>query len=324
MSNTKRERFVWEEISKDPCVYKVSRTDSEDNSYVFLSGDEALIIDPRSEKMLESICRLAAGLGARPDKMQVYLTQAGSEEALALIENIPSEITLYCCREPENTIAPGAIEAVQEPEGPEPVLTRPASRSMRTWIHVQDGDAIRIGGKALQVINMEGCHREQTGLWIPKEGILFAGDAVSSIRLPEVRNWDPRIDMLALQFETIRRVRGLAVQCILTGSGPCTGVDELPEERAQRRDRITPECASVLDQMMEQYCMRILEVYQKVPAKGGISAETIIAKDALSKGAGTESCLRYLLYRKYIVRHDQPDEDIYERGSTRLTAFQEV
>ena len=157
MSNTKRERFVWEEISKDPCVYKVSRTDSEDNSYVFLSGDEALIIDPRSEKMLESICRLAAGLGARPDKMQVYLTQAGSEEALALIENIPSEITLYCCRGPENTIAPDAIEAVQEPEGPEPVLTRPASRSMRTWIHVRDGDAIRIGGKALQVINMEGC-----------------------------------------------------------------------------------------------------------------------------------------------------------------------
>ena len=55
-----------------------------------------------------------------------------------------------------------------------------------------------------------------------------------------------------------------------------------------------------MDDMLGGYCLRILEVYQKVPARGGIRSEEIFQEDESAGIADTESCLKYLLYRRYI------------------------
>ncbi len=345
MGKTKRERFIWEEISDFPCIYRVSRTDSEDNSYLILEGGEALIIDPRSEKMLENICRLACGLGAEPEKMQVYLTNSDSESGRTIMGCVPGEMTLYCRKEAETPSiqpAPSAEQVRSTQSAPsaeqvrstQPVPSAEQVRSIqpapsaeqeeprRARTLVRDGDSINIGEVRLYVLNMEGCVREQTGLWIPEQGILFAGDAIRSGRAPEVRTWDPAIDMLSLQIEVLRRIRRLSVQCILPGRGPCPGVDILSGDNNKRNgqvEKFSPECLEVLDSTLAQYCVQILEVYQKIPVKGQITEEELIAQDDLSGGSCSESCLRYLLYRKYIHRNVLDDGVFYERGSIRLT-----
>ena len=67
------------------------------------------------------------------------------------------------------------------------------------------------------------------------------------------------------------------------------------------------------------YCLRILEVYQKVPARGGIRSEEMFQEDESAGIADTESGLKYLLYRRYIRQTETSDGFVYERGSRRLT-----
>lgn len=337
MNKAKRERFVWEELSSVPCIYRIGQTDSEDNSYLLLDENEALIIDPRSEKMLKNICSLAVGLGARQEGIQVYLTHAGTGKMREIMNKVPDKTTLYCRMDHEaskggkngqEAVLSGPAkerETLEDQAGDNGVLQElreqegDAAYPMRSWTDVRNGDSIRIGKSLLKVIGMEGCFREQTGLWIPDAGIVFAGEAIRCDRLPPIKSWDSRVDTLAIQIETLRRVRGLEVQCILTGAGPMIGLDNLSEDRQRRPEKITPDCEVVLDTLLAGYCTRILEVYQKIPDSGRILAEEITGRDGSPEGAFARCCLRYLLYRQYVVRDKEEENVFYERGSMRLT-----
>ena len=96
--------------------------------------------------------------------------------------------------------------------------------------------------------------------------------------------------------------------------------------------------------MLAQYAIQILEVYQKVPAFGSIAEEDLLKRqcgERAPEGAGVrgadvrdagpsdtgrcgiESCLRYLLYRKYIRRKEgEPSHFEYRRGSMNLTDWE--
>ena len=59
MTNNSRKRLIWEEIMRDPDIYRVCEAGSSSNSYVFFSGEDFVVIDPSSVDMIGSICRLA-------------------------------------------------------------------------------------------------------------------------------------------------------------------------------------------------------------------------------------------------------------------------
>lgn len=308
-----RARLVWEEIMREPDIYRVYEVGSCLNSYLFLSGEDAVVIDPCSEDMLRRIFRLVRMLGAGGGNIRVYLTRpcGGEIYAAAMSDPVfdPAKISLYCCDDPYgempsvNSMDRELCGGAEQADEAEPQLL---------WTQVRDGDIFRIGEKALRVVGLEGCRKGLSGLWFSEGNILFSGGAIGCDELPEVHSWDPNVDTLGLQIEVLRRVRRLHPRCILPLRGSCVGLD-------RQADEGTDDCRRVLDAMLAQYCLRILEVYQEIPAGGLISAARLLGENDLSCGAGTESCLKYLLYRKYIRQRESADGLVYERGSLRLT-----
>jgi glyoxylase-like metal-dependent hydrolase (beta-lactamase superfamily II) len=364
LKNVKRERIIWEEITGEPFIYRIYAAGSERNTYLFLDGKEALVIDPRSPGILRSVCRLAKGHGVESEGIQVFLTDAFGEEMCEMIRSVPGEMTLYSAAWPDcppdvetdgsssREVKPDTGEYLsggtdtgrhspEEMESSEGIPIRP-------WKKIRDGDTIRIGDRILCVLNLEGCRKGLTGLWFAETGILFTGESVGSGYLPVVQDWDLKMDTLGLQIEVLRRMINLTPQCILPGCGMLVGIDNLPEPegniageeiektgsdyrnaflsasesvfgKEKEKRRISPECEDVLNVMLTNYCLRILEVYQKIPVQGTIREEELIQPEHAGERASTMSCLKYLLYRKYVRRHETQDGYLYERGSLRLT-----
>lgn len=308
-----RARLVWEEIMREPDIYRIYEVGSCLNTYLFLSGEDAVVIDPGSADMLCRIFRLVRMSDAGSGTIRVFFTQPfrGEIFAAAMSDPMfdPEKISLYCCDNPY-TEMPSVNSIDRELCGGEEQADE-AEMSL-TWTQVRDGDIFRIGEKALRVVGLEGCRKDLSGLWFSEKNILFSGGAIGCDELPEVHSWDPNVDTLGLQIEVLRRVRRLHSRCILPLRGSCAGLDKPADEGAD-------DCRRVLDAMLAQYCLRVLEVYQEIPADSGISAGKILGEDEFSCGAGTESCLKYLLYRKYIRQRESADGFIYERGSLRLT-----
>ena len=365
MKSVKRERIVWEEITGDPCIYRIYAAGSERNTYLFLEGKEALVIDPRSGYILRSVCRLARGLGAGQDGIQVFLTDACGNEMCEMIRSLPDGMRLFCAAQPACLPDEDADCSVPKEAGSDTEvylsgdvetdadalssgkIETAEGMPIRSWTRIGDGDTIRIGSRLLCVIGLEGCRKGQTGLWFPEKGVLFSGEAAGCGYLPDVEDWDPKMDTLGLQIEALRRMMNLAPQCILTGCGMPAGVDDLPDPGScftgeeiddtdgsygtvissagpvigneNERRIISPECAEILNEMLSNYCLRILEVYQKIPVRGTIREEKLIRPESDGESASTISCLKYLLCRKYVRRHETQDGYLYERGSLRLT-----
>ncbi|MDO5131507.1 MAG: hypothetical protein Q4D81_00815 [Eubacteriales bacterium] len=321
-------RFIWEEILPEPAVFRVCEAGSGKNAYFIVSGGESLAVDPQSEEMVRSIERLSGGLGAPPEKMQIFLTQGCRDADMEkMIESLRSESVVYtgASGEPERTVGTGG----------------PARMTV-----VSDGNKICIGRRFFQCIRLEGHARGLTGLWLPEEGVLFSGEAVGCDYLPDVPAWDDRIDTLGLQVETLRRIGNLPVRLILPGQGMPAGLETYGDKDDSR---ISSACASVLENMLRQYCVHILETYQQIPARGSIAPEQLEKagrgkagnKIGSEAGSGEEarrdiqaaekernpgtgdmaaSCRKFLLYRKYIrQKEDEEGRIIFERGSMYLT-----
>ena len=298
MNKIGKTRLIWEEILEEPFIYRIRESGSHENTYLIVSGDEALVIDPRSDAMLFRIRMLCRGLGAAEEKLKLFLTAGCTDGRMdAMLQQLPPHTVVYS--------ACNSDVSADDRRAP-----------------VRDGIVLRPGTSVLHCIQTEGCARGLMSLWMDREGVLFCGDAVGCDHLPPVCMWDSRIDTLGLQFETLRRLRALPVQMILPGRGEPAGVDDM---LLQRRRGGFPEpepskdCAAVLDDAVRQYCIRILEVYQRVPAKGGISAEKLEKGTAMDPDTAL-SCCKYLLYRRYLrYRESESGEAFYERGTMLLT-----
>ncbi|MBR2729499.1 MAG: MBL fold metallo-hydrolase [Lachnospiraceae bacterium] len=346
-------RMIWEEILERPYIYRIREAGERENAYVLLSEGEVLVIDPRSPAMLRSIRRLACGLLyaegiEHVSKEQIFFTD---ETLVAGMEDILQESET------------GRERRTQNADGKEKADTG-LNAFANVTANTKAG-TLRIGGVLLCCIRAEGHAPGMRCLWLAEKGILFSGDIVGCDHLPEVPVRDKKVDALGLQIETVRRLRRLPLQMILPGSGRAAGLDEAPERmRAQDRGAVYPAdacyrkdagdercagngksagnkkyggngktaascarevCTAVLDEMIRQYCIRILEVYQKVPLQGSISLDKLKTR---MKAAGTgrreekstESICRYLCDRKYIhAREDESGQTLYERGSVFLT-----
>lgn len=327
-------RLIWEEILKDPFVYRIREVKSRENAYLIVSGEDALAVDPHSADMLQNILMLCRGLGAEEGKTKLFLTAGTADDRLeTLLKLLPAEMTVYIpltaydgINKEKNAVT-GELKDTDAPE--------PARR-----VHVSDGTAIRLGRSLLRCIQTEGCRRGLMSLWMEKKGILFCGDAVGCDYLPTVRIWDSRIDTMGLQIETLRRLRSMPVQMILPGHGEPAGLEEPPgadsetapanaqsssnlpaKGRGSCGQGISAACAAVLDDAVTQYCIRILEVYQRVPSRGSIPAELMERqREDGDDVCSVLSCCKYLLYRRYIrCRETDQGEAVYERGSMLLT-----
>ena len=312
MTNNSRKRLIWEEIMRDPDIYRVCEAGSSSNSYVFFSGEDVAVIDPSSEDMIGSICRLAHIRKVDSGRIRIYLTQPGRKELCTDSGPAFKEMKIYCCGRPYRTISEEADEPDRKMQGRPEAEEDAYDKEAFPWKQVRDGDLFRIGSRTLRIIGLEACRKGLTGLWFPEKKLLFAGEAVGADEVPGVYSWDPQVDTLGLQIEVLRRVKRLCPQMILPARGRCIGVDQQGEKGAE-------ECLKVLDAMLVGYCLRILEVYQKVPARGGIRSEEMFQEDESAGIADTESGLKYLLYRRYIRQTETSDGFVYERSSRRLT-----
>ena len=312
MENIGRNRLILEEILEEPFIYRIREAGKRENAYLIVSGEEALAVDPRSAAMLRGIHMLCRGLGAAENNLKIFLTAGCTDDRMdTLLKQLPPQTVVY---------SGYSSEAKQEGR-----------------VHVSDGIVIRPGRSALRCIQTEGCGRGLMSLWLEKKGILFCGDAVGCDHLPPVHMWDNRIDTLGLQFETLRRLRAMPVQMILPGHGEPAGLDDLPgtggeplsvptqapssNRSAQghgfHKHRSFAACAKILDDAVGRYCIRLLEVYQRVPAKGSVPAEQL---EEETGSPGVLSFCKYLLYRRYIrYRETESGEAVYERGSQLLT-----
>ena len=322
MEKIGRSRLIWEEILENPFIYRIRESGSRENAYLLVSGEEALAVDPRSAEMLRSIRMLCRGIGAAEEKLSLFLTAGCVDDRMAaILKQLPPHAAVYGSFVPCEDEGDGADD---------PQILQ---------MQISDGNMIRLGGTILRCIKTEGCARGLMSLWVDKEGILFCGDAVGCDHLPQVRMWDSRVDTLGLQFETLRRLRAMPVRMLLPGHGEPAGLDDLsgPDEELLPGQADPPPsnrsakgqgapgrepsaaCAAVLDEAVRQYCIRLLEVYQRVPAKGSIPAEKL-EKENGSEAAGVLSFCKYLLYRRYLrYRETESGESIYERGSVLLT-----
>ena len=262
--------------------------------------------------MIGSICRLAHITEMDSGRIRIYLTQPCRKELCTDSGPAFKEMKIYCCDRPYRTISEEADEPDRKMQGRPEAEEDAYDKEAFPWKQVRDGDLFRIGSWKLRIIGLEACRKGLTGLWFPEKKLLFAGEAVGADEVPGVYSWDPQVDTLELQIEVLRRVKRLCPQMILPARGRCIGVDQQGEEGAE-------ECLKVLDAMLGGYCLRILEVYQKVPARGGIRSEELFQEDEPAGVADTESGLKYLLYRRYIRQTETSDGFVYERGSMRLT-----
>lgn len=314
MTNSSRKRLIWEEIIRDPDIYRVSEAGSSSNSYVLLSGEDVVIIDPSSVEMIRSVSRLVRIPDIYSGKLRIYLTQPGRKELFTDSGPDFKEMKVYCCDRPYRTIFEEADVrdgiTLGRPEAEEAAYDQEAF----PWLQVRDGDLFGIGSRKLRIIGLEACRKGLTGLWYSEKKLLFAGEAVGSEEIPRVHSWNPQVDTLGLQIEVLRRVKRLCPRMLLPAKGRCIGIDQEKKEGEE-------ECAEVLDAMMAGYCLRLLEVYQKIPARGGVRLEEMFQEDESVYSADMESCLKYLLYRRYIRQTETADGFVYERGSKKLTEW---
>ena len=336
-------RMIWEEILERPYIYRIREAGERENTYVLLSEGEVLVIDPRSPAMLQSIRRLACGMLYAEGKEYVRKEQIffTDETLVAGMEDILQESETGRERRTRNTTGNGSEDADTGVNAYTNVTVNPKAGTLR------------IGRVLLRCLQAQGPAPGLRCLWLAEEGILFSGEAAGCDHLPEVPLRDKRIDSLGLQFETLRQLRRLPLQMILPGSGAAAGLDELPEmtrakngeavcsadafyeKNAENKNNVVNKnnvaaygqeaCTGALDDMIRQYCIRILEVYQKVPLQGSISLEKL-KKRRKAAGTGrredgsTESICKYLCDRKYLqVREDGSGQILYERGSVFLT-----
>lgn len=292
-------RYYWEEISEAPEVYRISSAvgicSDNPNGYLIVSCGEALAIDILDLSMMRAVYKLALGLEVRRERIDHFMTHQVTDSEKEKQEYMGGHFkSVYC----------GADE-----------ITGQKKRKIR----VSDGDRIRVGEYSFTCVSIPGTSAEAMGLWLPAKGLLFAGNAFSFERLPVTECPDGVMDMLSLQFETIRKIRSMRPNKILTGAG---------------RNAMTPgESGEMADRMMSKYCLLLLKCYQIVCDHPGITAEELdqtMAKiyprqpwEDISDGI-SDSLRRYLLYRKYIIETETENGGVFERGSMRLTDWKMI
>lgn len=292
--NMQTNRYYWEEISEDPEIYRICSADGicsdNPNGYLIVSCGEALAIDVFDLSMMRTVYKLALGLEVRRDKIDHFMTHHGTDPDKGQPEYINAYFqSVYC----------GADER---------------SGQNKKIIWVSDGDRIRVGEFFFTCVGLPGTSDGAVGLWFPAKRLLFAGEAFSFERLPMPMCPDGTMDMLGLQFETIRRIRSMRPNKILTGTG---------------RNAMAPgECSDMADQMTSKYCLLLLKYYQIVCDHPGLTAEELDIH-MLERNSGqpreevpveiSSSLRRYLLYRRFIVEAESEKGVVFERGSMRLT-----
>ena len=81
---------------------------------------------------------------------------------------------------------------------------------------LDEGDIIEIAGYKFEVIDLPGHTPGQIGLYEKDHKILFSGDHVLDDITPNVAFWNYEEDMLAIYFESLRRVQAMDVKKIFT------------------------------------------------------------------------------------------------------------
>ena len=137
--------------------------------------------------------------------------------------------------------AAGAAEAIRQSNPP----ADPAYRKVVPHIEFQNKMTLNMGDRTLELLYLKNVHSgADTGIWLPKERVLFAAATVGVKRYANIRPFLTISDIMA----SIKMMRGLNPEVVIPGHGE-------------------PGTTKIFDEM-ERYYALLLDSVRKMAAEG--------------------------------------------------------
>lgn len=162
---------------------------------------------------------------------------------------------------------------------------------------IEPGEIVGVGELKLRCLRLPGHTPGHTALFLPTEALAFSGDTLLLDRLPYVGVWKGHPHALEQYLDSLEILRNTALQKIFPAHGAW---GDLPAQR--------------IDDIVQYYYLRLLELYQLVWNHPGLTAyelasrfrwrqkpwETLTAKQQWFAMGETLAHLVYLRKRKYV------------------------
>lgn len=230
------------------------------NSY-YIPGEERDLVIDTGFHFPECRDALFAGLkelGSVPERRDVYLTHFHSDHSGMALECAGENGRIYISRT-DYTYLEWSLSGLLEKQNyvrlssegfPKDELLYANAHNMafRSIIaglddrvtRVEEGDIIRAGGYALQVVLVPGHTPGNTMLWDAERKIMFTGDHVLFDISPNITSWYGVDDALALYLDSLKKAQQCEVEVALPGhrkgGNYAARVQELLEHHEKRLD----------------------------------------------------------------------------------------
>lgn len=255
------------QVHSDPDVFLIKvpfdnyKLDST-NCYAVVDDGDALIVDTGapSEDGRAYLAAALSELGIDPRRTSYFLTHLHLDHAGLIDAIAPPEATLYLNRCDYLRTQPAEAHRRFEElhralvaEGADADSARCSIESRRQFTHIirknhrlvftGEGDEIRVGSHALQVVSTAGHTPGHQGLYEPKAGIFFGGDLVLFLLSPSIGLFPPGKDSVQTYLDSLSKVRALNMRHLFHSHGPLRDdvderIDWLAKHQRRRAERV--------------------------------------------------------------------------------------
>lgn len=213
-------------------IYTYAAKDQDSNVTIILTQDGPVLVDSgQSSDDSRAAMNLFKKLTTQPVRFLIHTEPHGDHTVGDFVFSPPAVIIA----------AAGATESMKQNAAP----VDPAYKKVAPHIEYQNKMTLNIGERTLDLLYLKNVHSEaDTGIWLPKERVLFAAATVGVKRYPNIRPFLTIPDILA----AIKTMRALNPEVVIPGHG-------------------APGTTKIFDDM-ERYYALLLDRVGKMAAEG--------------------------------------------------------
>lgn len=213
-------------------IYVYTGKDQDSNVTIIRTQEGVLLIDSgQSAADSRAAMEIVKKLTPQPVRFIIHTEPHGDHTVGDFVFSPPAVVIA----------AAGAAESMRQNNPP----ADPAYRRVLPHIEYQNKMTLNMGDRTLELFYLKNVHSEaDTGIWLPKERVLFAAAAVGVKRYPNIRTSVTIPDILA----AIKTMRALNPEVVIPGHGE-------------------PGTTKIFDEM-ERYYALLLERVRKMAAEG--------------------------------------------------------
>ena len=213
-------------------IYVYSAKDEDSNVTIIRTQEGVVLVDSgQNPNESRTAMSLVKKLTPEPVRFIVHTEPHGDHTTGDFVFSPPAILIA----------AAGAGESIKQ-NNPAP---DPAYRTVLPHIEYQNKMTLNMGDRTLELFYLKNVHSEaDTGIWLPKERVLFAAATVGVKRFPNIRPFLTIPDILA----AIKTMRALNPEVVIPGHG-------------------APGTTKIFDEM-ERYYALLLERVRKMAAEG--------------------------------------------------------